>query len=161
MASHVARPIIFPLSNPTSKSEARPFDLINWTEGRAIVATGSPFPAVEYDDHLIRTGQCNNVYIFPGVGLGVIVAKARRVTDSMFVAAARALAELSPVHTDPTASLFPALADVRKVSRHVALAVALEAAREGVAEIISEDALRQRIDTKMWTPRYLRYRRKS
>lgn len=160
MARHVARPIIFPLSNPTSKSEAVPADLISWTEGRAIVATGSPFPAVEYEGHLIHTGQCNNVYIFPGVGLGVIAARARRVTDSMFVAAARALAQLSPVHIDPTTSLFPSLADVRKVSRHVAIAVALEAAREGLGESTGEDAIRRRVEAKMWIPRYLRYRRK-
>lgn len=160
MACHTARPIIFPLSNPTSKSEAVPADLIEWTEGRAIIATGSPFPPVEYRGRLIKAGQCNNVYIFPGVGLGVIAAGARRVTDSMFVAAARALADLSPVHNDPTESLFPALEDVRAVSRQVALAVGLEAVREGVAEAVSEDELRRRIEAKMWTPRYLRYRYK-
>jgi len=158
MARHTKRPIIFPLSNPTSKSEAAPADLIEWTTGRAIIATGSPFPPVEYEGRVMRVGQCNNAYIFPGVGLGVIATGAWRVTDAMFVEAARALAELSPVHKDSTASLFPALEDVREVSRQVARAVGLQAARESVAEPISEDDLLPRIEAKMWTPRYLRYR---
>ncbi|HEU4687075.1 MAG TPA: NAD-dependent malic enzyme, partial [Vicinamibacterales bacterium] len=96
MARHVWRPLVFPLSNPTSKSEALPTDVIAWSEGRAFVATGSPFDDVVYDGRRIRIGQCNNAYIFPGVGLGVIASQARRVTDAMFVAAARALSELSP-----------------------------------------------------------------
>jgi malate dehydrogenase (oxaloacetate-decarboxylating) len=104
MAQRVERPIIFPLSNTTSKSEAAPADLFAWTEGRAIVATGSPFPDARVGGRVFRNSQCNNVFIFPGVGLGVIAAGARRVTDAMFVAAARALSELSPARHDPTAS---------------------------------------------------------
>ena len=130
MAEHVERPVIFPLSNPTSKSEAVPLDLINWTEGRALVATGSPFPPVVFEHQVINIGQCNNAFIFPGVGLGVIASGATRVTNEMFVAAARALAEFSPaLHEDPKASLYPALEDVRRVSRSVALAVGAEAGR--------------------------------
>jgi malate dehydrogenase (oxaloacetate-decarboxylating) len=157
MAAHVERPIIFPLSNPTSKSEALPVDLISWTYGRALVSTGSPFTNVIYNGRSISIGQCNNAYIFPGVGLGVIASKARRVTDSMFVAAARALSRLSPVHTDPTASLLPPLADVREVSREVAVAVAAEAQRAGVAEQTRPEEIGRRVDAKMWTPRYLPY----
>ena len=120
MARHVDQPVIFPLSNPTSKSEAVPADLINWTEGRALVATGSPFAPVMFDNREISIGQCNNAFVFPGVGLGVVSAGIRRVTEEMFVAAARALAEFSPAVHNPGASLYPALENVREVSRSVA-----------------------------------------
>jgi malate dehydrogenase (oxaloacetate-decarboxylating) len=159
MAAHVDRPIIFPLSNPTSLSEADPADLIEWTDGRALVATGSPFPDVVHDGKTYRIGQCNNVYIFPGVGLGVIASGASRVTDEMFVAAARALAEMSPALSEPAASLFPPVKDVRKASRSVALAVASEALGAGVTRALKDDDLVSRIDAKMWTPGYARYRR--
>ena len=96
MAQTVKRPVIFPLSNPTSRCEATPEDLMRWTEGRAIIGTGSPFHAVEWEGRKIPVDQTNNSYIFPGVGLGILAVKARRVTDSMFMAAAQALAELSP-----------------------------------------------------------------
>lgn len=161
MAAHVEHPIIFPLSNPTSKSEAVPSDLIEWTGGRALVATGSPFPDVVYGDRLIQIGQCNNAYIFPGIGLGVIASGARRVTNEMFVAAARALSRMSPVHADPTASLFPPLVRVREVSRNVAVAVGVEAMRGGLAEALSSEELERRVEAKMWSPRYVAYRRKS
>ncbi|MEW6127899.1 MAG: NAD-dependent malic enzyme [Acidobacteriota bacterium] len=164
MARPVERPIIFPLSNPTSRSEANPIDLLRWTNGRALVATGSPYeeiPANTFgNENPIKIGQCNNSYIFPGVGLGVIAAGARRVTQQMFTVAAIALSEMSPAINDPSASLFPALEDIRAVSRRVALAVALEAARSGLAPQISLEALEQRIDETMWTPRYVNYRRK-
>ena len=157
MAKHVEHPVIFPLSNPTSKSEAIPADLIRWTEGRALVATGSPFAPVVFEGRTFHIGQCNNAFIFPGVGLGVIGCGARRVTNEMFVAAARALAEFSPAMIDPTASLYPALEGVRNLSRNVALAVAKEAVRSGLAESVSESDLERRIDGKIWTPRYARY----
>ncbi|MFL6216575.1 MAG: NAD-dependent malic enzyme [Blastocatellia bacterium] len=161
MAEHVERPIIFPLSNPTSKSEAVPIDLIDWTDGRAFVATGSPFPAVVYDKRVIHIGQCNNAFIFPGVGLGVIASGARRVTDAMFVAAARALAEFSPALHDETAALFPALEEVRKVSRRVALAVAQEAQRAGLAPHLAREETEARIEQKMWMPCYVPYKRQG
>lgn len=154
MARHVARPIIFPLSNPTSKSEAVPAALLAWTEGRALVATGSPFPEVPYDGRTIRIGQCNNAFIFPGVGLGVVATGTRRVSDGMFVAAAQALSALSPARRDPTASLFPALDDLRDVSRQVALAVGAEAQRVGLAEATTAEELARRIDATMWRPDY-------
>jgi malate dehydrogenase (oxaloacetate-decarboxylating) len=161
MALHVERPIIFPLSNPTSKSEAVPADLIAWTNGRALVATGSPFQPVIFENRVIHTGQCNNAFIFPGVGLGVLASNARRVTDEMFVAAARALAEFSPALDDETASLFPALEEVRKVSQRVALAVATEAGRAGLAEMTAREEMERRIDEKMWTARYQPYKRRK
>ena len=159
MARHVERPIIFPLSNPTSKSEALPIDLIDWTDGRALVATGSPFSPVVFDKRMIHIGQCNNAFIFPGVGLGVIASGARRVPDELFVRAARTLAEFSPAVHDAAASLFPALEEVRKVSRRVAIAVGLEAQRLGVADATSREEIERRVDEKMWTPRYVNYGR--
>ncbi len=157
MAGHTERPIIFPLSNPTSKCEAAPADLINWTGGRALVATGSPFPEVEYGGTRIRFGQCNNSFIFPGVGLGVVASGARRVTNQMFVAAARVLSEFAPALRDHTAPLYPKLSSVREISRRVALAVGSEALRAGLAEQIPQTELEQRIDAKMWIPHYVQY----
>lgn len=155
MAKHVGRPIVFPLSNPTSKSEATPSDLFDWTEGRAVVATGSPFPPVIHDGRAIRIGQCNNSFIFPGVGLGVIASGARRVTDAMFVAAARVLSEFAPVLLDPEAPLYPPLEDVRAISFKVALAVAREAQRAGLAKV-DRDNLEQIVRDRMWEPEYVR-----
>ena len=157
MAKHVERPVIFPLSNPTSKSEATPSDLLDWTEGRAVIATGSPFPDVVRDGRVIRIGQCNNSFIFPGVGLGVIASGARRVTDAMFVAAARVLSEFAPVLRDPEAPLYPPLEQVRDVSFKVALEVAREAQRAGLAEV-DLDKLEQTISGKMWKPHYVSLR---
>jgi malate dehydrogenase (oxaloacetate-decarboxylating) len=159
MARHVERPVIFPLSNPTSKSEAVPADLIAWTEGRALVATGSPFEPVTYGGRTFTIGQCNNVFIFPGVGLGVIAVGAKRVTDAMFIAAARALSAFSPARQDPTASLYPSLTQVRDVSRAVAQAVAAEAVRSGLAAPLSAEEQTARINATMWTPAYPQVRR--
>ncbi|HYJ47666.1 MAG TPA: malic enzyme-like NAD(P)-binding protein, partial [Pyrinomonadaceae bacterium] len=160
-ARHTERPVIFPLSNPTSKSEARPVDLINWTEGRALVATGSPFPEVEYDGRRIRTGQCNNSFIFPGVGLGIIATGARRVTNEMFVAAARVLAEYAPALKDEGAPLYPRLEDVREVSRKVALSVGREAQRAGLAQETTVEELERRVESRMWTPEYVPFKRQK
>jgi malate dehydrogenase (oxaloacetate-decarboxylating) len=151
MARYVARPIIFALSNPTEKSEATPSDLLAWTDGRALVATGSPFPDVRVGDRMVRIGQCNNMFVFPGIGLGVLAARARHVTDGMFLAAARALSAAAPCRADPAAPLYPQLADVRAVSRQVALAVAQAA---GVADAQALEALEQRVDELIWQPRY-------
>lgn len=157
MARHTPRPLIFPLSNPTSKSEAVPKDLISWTEGRALVATGSPFSPVKFNNQTITIGQCNNVFVFPGVGLGVISSGARRVSNEMFVAAARALAEFSPALRDPAASLYPALENVRDVSRRVALSVAEEAQADGLAKKSSREELERIVDSNIWNPEYARY----
>ena len=154
MAKRVERPIIFPLSNPSSKTEATPDDLLTWTDGRALIATGSPFPAVSFDGRLIKVGQCNNAFIFPGVGLGVIASGARRVTDQMFSAAARVLSEFSPALSNPNASLFPPLEMVREISYRVALAVGTEAVQAGLTST-SLDSLEHLIADKMWSPRYL------
>ena len=154
MASHVDRPIIFPLSNPTSHSEATGEDLIAWTDGRALVASGSPFAPVDYDGRTIPIGQCNNVYIFPAVGLGLVASGATRVTDLMMVAAARALGASSPALEDPSASLLPALADVREVAVEIAVAVAAEAQRAGLAPETSPEELRAKVVASQWLPAY-------
>jgi malate dehydrogenase (oxaloacetate-decarboxylating) len=161
MASHVERPVIFPLSNPTSKSEATPSDLMAWTNGRALVATGSPFPEVEFEGRAVRIGQCNNAFIFPGVGLGIIATGARRVTNEMFVAAARVLAEFAPALSDENAPLYPKLENVREVSRRVAIAVGIEAQRAGLAEETTRKELESRIAQKMWTPHYVPFKRRA
>jgi len=154
MARKVDRPIIFPLSNPTARSEATAGDLLRWTAGRALVATGSPFGPVEIDGRSITIGQCNNVYIFPAVGLGVVAAKARRVTDSMMLAAARALGRNSPALTNPRAPLLPALQDIRAIARDIAFAVGMEAQRAGVAPATSAEELRTRVRACQWMPEY-------
>ncbi len=154
MARKVDRPIIFPLSNPTSRSEASAEDLIRWTDGRALVATGSPYAPVRYKDRSIPIAQCNNVFIFPAVGLGVVASGARRVTDGMMLAAARALGEHSPARTNPSASLLPALRDIRAVARDLATAVGLEAQRAGVALRTTPEELRDRVTAAQWVPQY-------
>ena len=158
MSRHVARPVIFPLSNPPSRSEARPDELLAWTEGRAVVGVGSPFPPVTRDGRVVKIDQTNNSYIFPGVGLGVIAAGARRISDAMFMAAARALADASPARADPSANLLPPVTALREVALAVAIAVARQAEREGLAPPQGDDeALRARIAAKMWTPHYRDY----
>jgi malate dehydrogenase (oxaloacetate-decarboxylating) len=159
MAASTARPTIFPLSNPTSRSEATPADLLAWTDGRAIIGTGSPFAPVVRDGKSIKIDQTNNAYIFPGVGLGVIAAKARRVSDTMFMAAALALAAASPTRQDKNASLLPPVSALREVSFAVALAVAQRAQDEGLAAKTDRGALEAAIRAKMWNPAYRPYRR--
>ncbi|HLZ21794.1 MAG TPA: NAD-dependent malic enzyme [Ktedonobacterales bacterium] len=155
MARHVQRPIIFPLSNPTAKSEASPADLVAWTDGRALIATGSPYPDVTFANRVIPIGQCNNMFIFPGMGLGILASGARFVTQDMFVAAAQALSACSPARQNPTASLYPAIEDVREVSRRVAIAVAHAAQHAGVAPSYAPDEMEKRITAAMWKPRYV------
>jgi malate dehydrogenase (oxaloacetate-decarboxylating) len=154
MARKVRRPVIFPLSNPTVKAEAKADDLVRWTEGRALVATGSPFAPVAFGGRNIQIAQCNNVFIFPAVGLGLVASKASRVTDGMMLAAARALGDNSPALKDPNASLLPAIKDIRKVAVEIAYAVALEAVTAGVAPPAKRDELRQRVVASQWTPQY-------
>ncbi|HYA17778.1 MAG TPA: NAD-dependent malic enzyme [Bryobacteraceae bacterium] len=152
MAAGVDRPAIFPLSNPTSHSEAIPEDLMRWTGGRAVIGTGSPFPNVD---------QTNNSYIFPGVALGVIASNARRMTDRMFMAAARALADLSPAKKDKQRRLLPPVTELRSVSVEVAIAVARQAGLDGVADPIREQDLASLVRAQVWEPEYLPCRLKA
>ncbi len=154
MARKTPRPIIFPLSNPTSKAEATPADLLKWTEGRALIATGSPFNPVSDGSRTVPIAQCNNVYIFPAVGLALAACRARRVSDGMFLAAARALAEKSPALKDRNASLLPNPRDLRAVARHVAAAVAVQAQQEGLAPPMEREELARKIAATQWVPAY-------
>ncbi len=155
MASYVEYPIIFPLSNPTSKAEGIPTDILTWTNHKAMVGTGSPFPAVNGR----RIDQTNNAYIFPGMGLGIIAVKAKRVTDRMFMAAAQALAACSPAKQNAQANLLPPLDSIREVSFAVGFATAKQAIREGLAKAMTDEELTQTIRAKMWTPQYISYRK--
>jgi malate dehydrogenase (oxaloacetate-decarboxylating) len=153
MATHCARPVILPMSNPTSLSEAAPADLIRWTEGRALVATGSPFPPVDYRGVQYMIGQANNALIFPGLGLGVIAARATRVTDGMLAAAAHAVSGLVDIRA-PGAPLLPRVEALRETSVAVAAAVAVAATTDGVARARLEGDVRAAVRHLMWKPDY-------
>lgn len=158
MASRVARPVIFPFSNPTANSEAHPHDLVRWTDGRAVIATGSPFAPFEYGGQTFEFGQGNNVYIFPGVGLGALVAGATSISDRLFTVAAEVLATSVPEEFLDCGRLYPPLTRLRQLSRSIALAVAIEAVHERLAPPAKEAELEQRLAEWMWSPRYPEYR---
>jgi malate dehydrogenase (oxaloacetate-decarboxylating) len=154
MASSIERPMILPLSNPTSQSEAVPADLLAWTQGRVLVAAGSPFEPVAHDGRLLRIGQCNNAFIFPGLGLGALVAEAREMTDPMFRAAAECLAEQMSAEELEAGALYPRVRDLRHVSTRIALTVARAARESGVGRPLGDDALEQAIAESQWRPGY-------
>ena len=160
MAQHVTHPIILPLSNPTNKVEATPHDIIHWTNGQALVATGSPFAPVKFKGKEIIIAQCNNARIFPGIGLGVLVAKPKLLTDAMLLAAARALCNCAPVNTDISAPLLPNIGRAEEVSKKVALAIAQQAIKENLSPLSADVDLIKLIDEAYWQPTYLPYRRK-
>ncbi len=161
MAAHVERPVIFPLSNPTSRSEAVPEDLITWTNNKAIIGTGSPFPPAMRNGISTRIDQTNNAYIFPGMGLGLIAVKATQVTDKMFMVAAEALAACSPIHQDSNANLLPPLTDIRRISFNIAIAVAKEAVASGMAPSYTEEQIELMVQNKVWEPAYLPYKKQN
>jgi malate dehydrogenase (oxaloacetate-decarboxylating) len=154
LAGKTERPIIFPLSNPTSRAEARPSELNEWTEGRALIATGSPFPPVRRNGVEQPIAQCNNVYIFPAMGLAVTAAQATRVTDEMMRVAAATLGDASPALDNPDMPLLPAWSDVPDVATRIAHAVGVQAVAEGVAPKRSDEELAERIAQVRWTPEY-------
>ena len=159
MASHTPRPIIFPLSNPTSCAEATPEDLLHWTDGRAIIGTGSPFAPVEVNGKLVPIAQTNNSYIFPGLALGILVSRASRVTDAMIMAAAKALAKLSPAREDKNGRLLPPIAESRRVGMIVAEAVGRQAIEDGVAGFADAASLQEQLSDYVWEPVYVPYQR--
>jgi len=152
MARHVERPLVFPMSNPTSQSEARPCDLLAWTGGRALVATGSPFEPVRFDGRDVAFGQGNNAFVFPGVGLGVMVSGAIEVTDAMFSAAARQLASEVDASDLAEGRLFPRVRDLRRISAAIARAVAREAVSSGLGRSLTDEQIARAVAGAMWEP---------
>jgi malate dehydrogenase (oxaloacetate-decarboxylating) len=161
MAKHTSRPVIFPLSNPTSRSEATPQDLMDWTEGRALIGTGSPFPAVDFGGKKIHVAQTNNSYIFPGLALGIVASKARFVTDTMVKAAATELIRHLPTQKDKQAPLLPPISQARQLGRLIAGAVGRQAIQDGQAQVAGEDSLNRELDANIWEPQYVPYERKK
>jgi malate dehydrogenase (oxaloacetate-decarboxylating) len=160
MAKYSERPVIFPLSNPTSRSEATAQDLMDWTEGRALIGTGSPFEPVNVGGKKVHITQTNNSYIFPGLALGIVASKARRVTDTMVKAAAEELVRQLPTQKDKQASLLPPLSEARQLGRLIGLAVGRQAIRDGQALLASEDVLNRELQANIWEPVYVPYERK-
>ncbi|MBI5813999.1 MAG: NAD-dependent malic enzyme [Nitrospinae bacterium] len=163
MCQNTMRPVIFPLSNPTSQAEAKPADVYEWSKGRAIVATGSPFAPVTVEGRTFRIGQGNNAFIFPGVGLGVMAAKAKIITDEMFTAAAYRLAELMPADAHQSHCVFPKVPDLPRVSIEVAEAVFETAVKQGLAQTAApkDGDVKKMIKGRIWKPAYLPYKRKK
>jgi len=160
MAKYAPRPIIFPLSNPTSRSEATAQDLMNWTDGRALVGTGSPFEPVSVGGKKMSITQTNNSYVFPGLALGIIAARARRVTDRMIKAATEELVRNLPTLRDKQAMLLPPITDARRLAKLIAAAVGKQAFLDGQTQIADEHELRAEIDAMIWDPVYVPYERK-
>jgi malate dehydrogenase (oxaloacetate-decarboxylating) len=161
MAKYLERPVIFPLSNPTSRSEATAQDLMDWTEGRALIGTGSPFEPVNVAGKIVHVTQTNNSYIFPGLALGILASKAKRVTDTMIKAAAEELIRHLPTQKDKQASLLPPLSEARQLGRLIGLAVGRQATRDGQAQVSDEDSLNREIEANIWEPVYVPYERKK
>lgn len=155
MAECSQRPVIFPLSNPTSQAEATPADIYAWSDGRALIGVGSPFPPIIRDGVRCKVDQTNNSYIFPGIGLGALAVGASRISDGMFMAAAKALASSSPARDNPRHNLLPPISALREIAAKVALAVAMQAHKEGQATSVTVDQIQERIRAKIWTPRYV------
>jgi len=161
MKQHCDKPIIFPLSNPSKQVEATPTQVINWTEGNVIIATGSPFEAVEYQGRTFPIAQCNNSYIFPGIGLGVISANINRITDKMLQVASETLAAASPLANTGEGELLPPLTEIAQLSKDIAFAVAKVAYAEGLALALSDEELKAKIERNFWQPEYRQYKRIS
>jgi malic enzyme len=157
MAAHAPIPIVMPLSNPTSKTEALPSDILEWTRGRAIVATGSPFDPVVRGERTHVIGQANNAFCFPGIGLGVVVAEAREVTDEMFLVAAQTLAEQVSTERLDRGALYPHQSELRRVSRAIAVAVVRCARDGGVGRHLRDDEIEPAVGDEIWYPDYVPY----
>lgn len=166
MGRHVDRPMIFPLSNPTRLHEAKPQDIAEWSEGRALVATGSPFPPVQYGGKEIEVAECNNSVCFPGIGLGAVLSRTKLVTDRMLVSAVAALAKEAPALQDPEkeGALVPDVEDARRVSVKIAMAVIRSAVEDGLSQVHdipvhSDEELQEWVQVQMWDPVYREYQK--
>lgn len=161
LCANTDNPIILPLSNPTSRVEATPQDITTWSHGKAIVATGSPFPPTLYKNQHIEVSQCNNSYIFPGIGLGVLAARATAISDNMLMAASQALADASMQYKKAQGALLPPLSEIKPISKSIAYAVAQQAIADGLALPVSEETMQRRLVDNFWAPKYRTYRRTS
>lgn len=161
MKKHCELPIIMPLSNPIKQIEARPEKIIEWTEGKVIIATGSPFKPIEYRGNVYPVAQCNNSYIFPGIGLGVIASRAKRVSDDMLRVASETLAAASPLANTGSGGILPPLTDLAELSKRIAFAVAKVAMAQGHALEMEDDLLKAKINANFWKPEYRQYKRVS
>jgi malate dehydrogenase (oxaloacetate-decarboxylating) len=161
MKSHCAMPIIFPLSNPSRQVEATPSQVINWTKGQVIIATGSPFEPIEYEGKTYPIAQCNNSYIFPGIGLAVVAANISRITDDMLQVASETLAAASPLANKESDELLPPLTAIAQLSKDIAFAIAQVAFRQNLALPMSDEELLAKIERNFWKPVYRQYRRTS
>ncbi|WP_417666273.1 NAD-dependent malic enzyme [Pseudidiomarina sp.] len=161
MHQYTEQPIIFPLSNPSRQIEAHPAHVIEWTDGEAIIATGSPFDPIKYKGQEYAIAQCNNSYIFPGIGLGVIAIKARIISDEMLMAASNTLADESPRVNGESDSLLPRISHIAELSKKIAFNVAKVAQQQGLALEVSDDTLKERIEANFWSPEYRHYKRVS
>lgn len=159
MAKHCARPIVFPLSNPDEKCEAKPEDILNWTKGQALIATGTAFPPVAYQNRMVHIAQCNNALVFPGIGLGILAVSATRLTKDMILSAAHTLCQFAPSKKDSFLPLLPSLDNAQAVAKEIAIAVAQCAIDSGYAQKNQDKDLKKVIDDLFWEPRYLPFRK--
>jgi len=157
MTKNNERPIIFPLSNPTARAEARPEDILTWSDGKALVATGSPFNPVYRDGVSYIISQCNNAFAFPGLGLGILAVGAKRVSDEMFMAAAQVIGQSVPDAQAPGAPLLPPLSAIRDLSRQIAVAVGKCAIEQGLSDISPQTDIASLVEQYMWHPEYRRF----
>jgi len=161
LCDNTENPIVLPLSNPTSQVEATPQEIVNWSKGKAIVATGSPFPNTVYEEQSFEVSQCNNSYIFPGIGLGVLAARATGISDNMLMAASQALADAAMEYDKAPGALLPSLKSIQKISEKIAYAVAQQAIEDGMALPVTEENMQRRLQENFWLPKYREYRRTS
>lgn len=159
MCDNTERPIILPLSNPTSRIEATPQEITNWSRGRAIIATGSPFAHTTFEGQTFEISQCNNSYIFPGVGLGALIARATGISDNMLMAASQALADISMEYDKAPGAILPPIKLIREISTKIAYAVAHQAVEDKLALPVTAENLEKRLKTNFWLPKYRNYRR--
>lgn len=161
LCANTEHPIVLPLSNPTSRVEATPQEVTNWSKGKAIIATGSPFPNTTFAGRTFEVSQCNNSYIFPGIGLGVIASRAKGISDNMLMAASQALADISMEYVKAPGAILPPIKVIREISEKIAYAVALQAVEDKLALPITVENLERRLKANFWEPKYRNYRRTS